>query len=127
MRWRRIGSRSDGFTLLEVIVALAIVAIALTVGMSAISYSARAGTDLEDKLYAGWVADNLKTELNSGIRVADDAAANFTERMSGLDYVSRLRNTAGVIVIETARTDRPAQVLASATVLLEQPDAAAAP
>jgi len=51
-RWAR------GFTLIEILVALAIVAVALAAGMRAVAQSSDAATLLKDRTLALWVAQN---------------------------------------------------------------------
>ncbi len=52
------GTRSRGFTLIEILVALAIVAVALTAGMRALAQSADSATALKARTLALWVAQN---------------------------------------------------------------------
>jgi general secretion pathway protein I len=59
-----------GFTLIEILVALAIFAIALTGAYRAIGIATDGATDFRDRLLAGWVAEN---------RVADYAAGAWPE------------------------------------------------
>jgi general secretion pathway protein I len=53
-RWRR----TSGFTLIEVLVALAIVAIALLAALRVAGQGANNAVDLRARLCAGWVAEN---------------------------------------------------------------------
>jgi general secretion pathway protein I len=50
--------RSRGFTLIEILVALAIVAVALSAGMRALAQSADSATALKARTLALWVAQN---------------------------------------------------------------------
>lgn len=52
-----------GFTLLEVMVALAVIAIALGAGISAISGNVRNAAGLQQRTYAHWVAMNQLAEV----------------------------------------------------------------
>ncbi|MGI4861159.1 MAG: type II secretion system minor pseudopilin GspI [Janthinobacterium lividum] len=52
-----------GFTLIEVLVALAIVAIALASALRAVGSVATGSAALHDRLLAGWSADNRVAEL----------------------------------------------------------------
>ena len=52
----------SGFTLFEVLVALAIIAIALLAAMRAAGQGTSNVTELRDHLLAGWVAENLLAE-----------------------------------------------------------------
>jgi general secretion pathway protein I len=51
-------SRTAGFTLIEILVALAIVAVALAAGMRAIAQSSDGATALKQRTLALWVAQN---------------------------------------------------------------------
>ena len=55
--------RMGGFTLLEVMVALAIFATLATAVLSASQYVVRQAGGAEERLLAGWVADNRLNEL----------------------------------------------------------------
>ena len=55
--------RSRGFTLVEVLVALMIVAIGLAALMTAVSATARTSGYLRDKTLAQWIALNRLTEV----------------------------------------------------------------
>lgn len=55
--------RCKGFTLLEVMVALAVIAFALAAGASAVSSNARNASGLQQRTYAHWVAMNKMAEL----------------------------------------------------------------
>jgi general secretion pathway protein I len=57
------GPRQRGFTLLEVLVALAIFASVAAVLLTASARSLQNAARLEEKALAGWVADNYLTEL----------------------------------------------------------------
>jgi general secretion pathway protein I len=60
-------ARFDGFTLIEVLVALAIVAIGMAAVMEALTSSANTALYLQDKTFAEWVALNrLETVRLSG-------------------------------------------------------------
>ncbi|RQH06138.1 type II secretion system minor pseudopilin GspI [Paraburkholderia dinghuensis] len=52
-----------GFTMIEVLVALAIVAIALAASLRAVGSLAASEADLHNRLLAGWSADNALAQL----------------------------------------------------------------
>ena len=66
--------RRRGFTLIEVLVALAIVAVALTAGMRALAQSADGATLLKARTLALWVAQNRLARA----QLADPAPAAGT-------------------------------------------------
>ncbi|GLS03160.1 type II secretion system protein GspI [Chitiniphilus shinanonensis] len=58
-------TRRLGFTLVEVLVALAILAIALTAALRATSASSDAAITLRTRMLAGWVAQNHLNEMRA--------------------------------------------------------------
>jgi general secretion pathway protein I len=55
--------RSKGFTLLETVIALAVISIALGAAIRASSFGADKGYELQQRTLAGWVASNVTNEL----------------------------------------------------------------
>jgi len=53
----------SGFTLIEVVVALAVIALALAAATTAVSSNIRNAAGLQQRTYAHWVAMNKMTEL----------------------------------------------------------------
>jgi len=62
MNSRVIDKRRTGFTLVEVLVALAILAIALIAALRAGSVGVSNSAEIRDRLLAGWVAQNRLAE-----------------------------------------------------------------
>ena len=56
-------SRCRGFTLIEVMVALVVAALALVAVMASISQMIDAGTSMRDRTYASWIAQNRIAEM----------------------------------------------------------------
>jgi general secretion pathway protein I len=63
----RTGQRAQGFTLVEVLVALMIVALGLTALMVAVSGTARTSGFLRDKTIAQWIALNRLSEVRLNV------------------------------------------------------------
>ncbi len=57
--------KHKGFTLLEVLAALAVVAIALTALFSALTQGTRLTSRVEERMIGNWVASNTMTELKA--------------------------------------------------------------
>ncbi len=79
-------SRRRGFTLVEILVALAIVAVALAAGMRALAQSTQTASTLKARTLALWVAQNRLAvaqianpwpEIGSDAGEADQAGARF--------------------------------------------------
>ena len=84
----RCGRRS-GFTLVEVLVALAIVSIALLSALRAAGQGTNNLGELRSRLLAGWVAENLLAEHRARRDWLPQGIQRGTEREGGLDFAWR--------------------------------------
>ena len=77
LRYRIVGpTRSAAaFTLIEVLVALAIVAVALSAGMRALAQSADGASALKARTLALWVAENRLARAQLGVDIAGGTAS----------------------------------------------------
>lgn len=64
MRFVRPTSRAQGFTMVEVLVALAIIAVALVASLRAVGMLATDEAELHRRLLAGWSADNALAQVH---------------------------------------------------------------
>lgn len=82
--------QSLGLTLIEVLVALAIVAITLAAGIQAAGALTRNADRLADTLGAQWCADNQLTELRLQSQFPPVGDSRFTCEQAGRSYVGSL-------------------------------------
>ena len=74
---------SRGFTLMEILVALAVVGIALAALLGASARATRDAAELRDRTYAGWVAQNVLTEIRISPETLETGTRRGTEQMAG--------------------------------------------
>jgi general secretion pathway protein I len=79
-------SHSRGFTLLEVLIALAIVAMAVGALLGTVSSSASSVIYLKDKTIAEWVALNRLTEVRIAQNMPDLGKRTGTSNMGGMRW-----------------------------------------
>jgi general secretion pathway protein I len=84
-RWRR----TSGFTLIEVLVALAIVAIALLAALRVAGQGANNAVDLRARLCAGWVAENLLAEHRARGDWLPLGVQGGSQRQGGIEFTWR--------------------------------------
>ena len=85
-------SRRGGFTLVEVLVALVITAIALAAGLKAAGALTDNAQRLGEVTAAHWCADNLLTELRLGKQFPGTGESEFACSQLGRDYRGLLRS-----------------------------------
>lgn len=78
--------RADGFTLLEVLVALAVLALALAAAVSAGAAYVSNQAYLQDRMLAHWVARNVLIELQLEKPWPDTGKREDEARMADLDW-----------------------------------------
>jgi len=86
MRARYSSARSTGFTLLEVLVALAVLALALAAAVSAAAAYVGNQAYLQERTLAHWVARNVLTELQLEMPWPGTGERSDTARMADLDW-----------------------------------------
>jgi general secretion pathway protein I len=83
-------SRAAGFTLIEVLVAMAIVAVTLAAGMRAASALTDNAARLADVVAAQWCADNQLTKLRLARQLPGVGDADFACEQLGRSYAGKL-------------------------------------
>ncbi|MGB8432734.1 MAG: type II secretion system minor pseudopilin GspI [Burkholderiales bacterium] len=83
-------ARSRGFTLIEVLVALAIFAVVLTAALRASSIATDTAYGFRERLLAGWVAENRIAGYSAGLWPELGDRAGITEQ-AGLTFGWRER------------------------------------
>ena len=78
---------ANGFTLLEILIALAILAIGLAAAMRAIGAASNTSYDLKQRLLAQWVAQNRVAELKARSIWPDVGASEGEEEQAGQRFV----------------------------------------
>ena len=84
------GSRSRGFTLIEVLVALAIAAIALAAVSRSGAVSTSSATEIKLRALAGFVAENRLSELEARRAWPPVGVSEGRERQAGIDFPWRI-------------------------------------
>jgi len=77
-------TRAPGFTLIEVLVALAIVAVALSAGMRALALGADGASSLKARTLALWVAENRLARAQLDLSAQGATAASGDETQAGM-------------------------------------------
>ncbi|TSA17187.1 MAG: type II secretion system protein GspI [Betaproteobacteria bacterium] len=79
-------AKRKGFTLVEVLVALAIVSIALMSALRAAGVGTSNADELRSRLLAGWVAENMLAEHRARADWLPLGIARGTARQGGLEF-----------------------------------------
>ena len=77
-----VSGRIRGFTLIELVVALAVIAIGMTAVLHAASQAAHAGSFLKQRTVAHWVASNQAAEFSINREWPDPGVITGTETMA---------------------------------------------
>jgi general secretion pathway protein I len=81
--------KRSGFTLIEVLVALAIISIALLASLRVAGGGANSVGDLRARLLAGWVAENILEEQRARGAWLPLGMQRGTERQGGIEFTWR--------------------------------------
>ena len=82
-------TRARGFTLIEVLVALAIVAVALSAGMRALAQGADGASSLKARTLALWVAENRLARAQLDLSPQGATVASGDETQAGMTLAWR--------------------------------------
>jgi general secretion pathway protein I len=86
--------RPFGFTLIEVLVALAIISVALMAALRAAGQGTASATELRNRLLAGWIAENRLAEYRARETWLPLGIRRGSERQAGIEYTLREEITA---------------------------------
>ncbi len=120
-------SRVAGFTLVEILVAVAILAIALAAVQRAGSLATDSARETRARLAATWAAANRVAELRAGSVFPPPASSRLTVEQAGLALVidETVANTANPSIrrVDLAVSDarEPGRVLANLTAFVGKP------
>ena len=109
--WQGVSSLQQGFTLLEVMVALAILSVASAGLITATGGYLKQSQKVEDKVIAAWVADNWLNELRLAETAPDSEEVKAEANMAGREWLlsAQVIDTASVhlkrVEIEVRRAD----------------------
>jgi general secretion pathway protein I len=78
--------REAGFTLIEVMVAMAVAVLALVGVLAAVAQMVDAGIAMRERTYANWIGQNKITELRLENVVPDVSRSNGEVEYAGMDW-----------------------------------------
>ncbi|HEU5399334.1 MAG TPA: type II secretion system minor pseudopilin GspI [Gammaproteobacteria bacterium] len=116
-----MNARQSGFTLIEVLVALAILALSLVAVIGAAGSSTRLSSGLRDRTFADWVALNELTTLRLAHTAPSDNSLNGDADMGDQKWhwTAKIGPTADPnllrIDVDVANADKPDEVVESVT------------
>ena len=87
-RWpdAQLPRRSTGFTLIEVLVAMAIAVLALAGVLAAVSQMVDAGLAMRERTYASWIAQNKIAELRLANVIPEVSQSNGEVDYAGMQW-----------------------------------------
>jgi len=82
----RLASRARGFTLIEVMVAVAIAGLALAAVGASVSQMIDAGSAMQERTYASWIGHNKITELRLRNEVPEVSTSSGEVEFASLEW-----------------------------------------
>ena len=83
---RTPSSRSSGFTLIEVMVAMVIAVLALVGVLAAVAQMVDAGIAMRERTYAAWIGQNKITELRLANVIPEVSESNGEIQYAGVEW-----------------------------------------
>lgn len=124
----RPGKIQTGFTLIEVIVALAIIAIGMAAAVKTVSSTTLNSAYLRDKTFSYWVAQNQLAEIEALDSTPPIGTSNGEEKLAGITWywtreVNEIEDfdTRQIILTIRKNKDKKSQAYATLTTLVFNP------
>ena len=118
---------AGGFTLLEVMIALAVVSLGMLAAFGSVNQSARGAAYLRDKTFATWVAENVITELRVSREFPEAGESDEEVEFAGQRWrwereitnteVEALRR----VDVRVSYADRPDEIIATLSGFIVEP------
>lgn len=87
-------NREHGLTLVEILIALAIIAIALTAVMRGTAQNLHANSIIDRKTTALWVAQQVLNEASASVRPAENSSGKMQTSLHGQEWAWELKQEA---------------------------------
>lgn len=121
--------RARGFTLIEILVALAVVGVGLAALITASGRSTRDAAELRDRTYANWVARNVLAEIRLEYETLGDETRRGEETLGGQEWAWQAEiREAGIpvlrqIIVRVSRPEEEGSVVTISGFRLTEPQA----
>lgn len=124
----RISAASAGFTLIETLVALAIVALGMTAVFMQVGHFASSALYMQEKTLASWIGSNIVTEYSLQYEWPEISDSEIEiDQFAGRDWLVRVEisqtevENLRRIDVSVSHADRPDKIIHTVSGLIEPP------